>query len=230
MTEKNRTFLTLTQAVDAVAADFGQYGVQPDLFYQIGLLVMGTNFKLGLLNGVKRAWIRPDKNLPFTLAGDEGLGFYLIHLLGTCQKDARTMARICALVFQADARPGQLGDNFGIWIENHMGGFVCKRCAYCCHRLETVCVEPDFLLWQSLGRRDILSWVKEERLETGKIQYRIWVNPNTGKIAESCPFLAFEKTNGRSYCRIQAVKPRVCKEYPFTRKHALHTGCPGFDG
>lgn len=88
MPQEFQTFLTLVQAVDAVAADFGQYGPQPDLFRKIGPLVLGNGFKTGIFNGVKRAWIRQNSNQPFTSVDDTALGFYLIHVLETSEKDA----------------------------------------------------------------------------------------------------------------------------------------------
>ena len=53
MPHEFQTFLTLAQAIDAVAADFGQYGSQPDLFRKIGPLILGNDFKTGIFNGVK---------------------------------------------------------------------------------------------------------------------------------------------------------------------------------
>ena len=34
----------------------------------------------------------------------------------------------------------------------------------------------------------------------------------------------------RSVCTIQDVKPGICRQYPSSRKHAVMTGCPGFQG
>ncbi len=62
MPHEFQTFLTLAQAIDAVAADFGQYGPQPDLFRKIGPLILGNDFKTGIFNGVKRTWVRPNPN------------------------------------------------------------------------------------------------------------------------------------------------------------------------
>jgi len=229
MSQELQTFLTLAQAIDAVAADFGQYGSQPDLFRKIAPLILGNNFKIGILNGFERAWLRRNSDHRFEPVKDTIFGFYLIHVLETSEKDAVSMAQICALVFQTPTRPGVVEGESGVWIENHMNGFVCKRCGNCCRQLENVCVREDRQLWASLGRSDILSWVKEEQLEDGEIQYRIWIDPQKGKPAESCPFLAQQPGKDTFFCTIQAVKPLVCREYPFTKKHALHTGCNGFE-
>ncbi len=229
MSQEFQTFLTLDQAVDAVAADFGQYGTQPDLFRKIGSLIIGNDFKTGISNDVERAWLRQKSDHPFEPVDDASLGFYLIYVLETSEKDALSMAQICSLVFQTPARPGVVEGKSGVWIENHMNGFVCKRCGNCCHRLGNTCVREDRQLWESLGRSDILSWVKEEMLRNGESLYRIWIDPQTGELAESCPFLARQSEKDTFFCTIQEVKPLVCQEFPFTKKHAHHTGCIGFD-
>ncbi len=230
MPHKFQTFLTLAQAIDAVAADFGQYGPQPDLFRKIGPLILGNDFKTGISNGVKRVWIRLNRNQPFTLVDDTALSFYFIHVLETSEKNAASIAQICALVFQTPAaRPGVSEGKSGVWIESHMNEFVCKRCGNCCRRLGHVCLQEDRQLWERLRRSDILSWVKKEQLDTGEVQYRIWIDPQTGEPAESCPFIAQQPGKAIFYCTIQAVKPLVCREYPFTKKHAQHTGCRGFE-
>ncbi len=229
MPEELQTFLTLAQSIDAVAADFGQYGPQPDMSRKIGPLILGNNFKIGRSNGVERAWIRRNGGHLFEPVDDMALGFYLIHLLETCEFDAERMAQICTLVFQTPATPGMVDGKSGVWVEGQMAGFVCKKCGNCCRRLGNAGVREDIALWKRLGRKDILAWVMEIPLGDGEIQYRIWVDPETGKPADSCPFLAPEPGSGTFRCRIQAVKPLVCREYPFTKKHAQHTGCPGFE-
>jgi len=229
MPQDVQTFLTLPQAIDAVAADFRQYGPQFDIFRKIGPLILGNDFKIGIFNGFERAWIRRNNGHPFEPVEDTAFGFYLIHVLETSEKDAAGMAKICALVFQTPARPGMVEGEFGVWIENQMADFVCKRCGNCCRHLGNVCTREDWQLWQRLGRSDILSWVKKEQSNDGQIQYRIWIDPQTGQPAESCPFLAPQPGKNTFGCTIQAVKPLVCREYPFTKKHAQHTGCKGFE-
>jgi Fe-S-cluster containining protein len=229
MLHEFRTFLTLAQAIDAVAADFVQYGPQPDLFREIAPLILKNNFKIGIFNGVKRVWVRPNCSQPFTPEEDTALGFYFIHLLETSEMDAVSLAQICALVFQTSVIPGVDEGKSGVWIESDMNAFVCKRCGNCCSGLENGCLREDRQSWELLGRSDILSWVKAEQLDSGEVQYRIWIDPQTGESAESCPFLAQQQCKGTFHCTIQAVKPLVCREYPFTKKHALHTGCRGFE-
>lgn len=229
MPQDIQTFLTLAQAIDAVAGDFGQYGSQPDICRKIAPLILGHNFKLCLFNGLERAWIRRNRGADsFEPVDDTALCFYLVHMLETGKPDAALMARICTLVFQTTVKPGEVDGEFGIWVESQMTDFSCKRCGNCCRRLENKCSQEDRELWQRLGRSDILAWVNEEVSENEETRFRMWIDPVTGEPAASCPFLA-AKGKSRFYCRIQDTKPLICREYPFTKKHAQHTGCLGFE-
>ncbi|OQY08333.1 MAG: hypothetical protein B6I22_00910 [Desulfobacteraceae bacterium 4572_123] len=48
-------------------------------------------------------------------------------------------------------------------------------------------------------------------------------------IHRSCPFLKKIPSENRRLCAIHDIKPAICRQYPVSRKHALITGCPGFD-
>ena len=141
------------------------------------------------------------------------------------------LAEICARVFQTRAWAGNAleGTGQGIWIEHHMTGFVCRQCGACCADLgyENDCTQEDYLMWQGLGRQDILERVmKVEGTET-PTQYRIWMDPASRELTPSCPWLFLTLGSTKAICLIQEVKPEVCRQYPFTRKHARHTGCNG---
>ncbi|WP_022666333.1 YkgJ family cysteine cluster protein [Desulfospira joergensenii] len=228
MPQDPANFLTLSQAVDALASDFGQYGPQSAMFRKIGPLILGKDFKTGMSSGRRTNWIRRMEGCPHEPVDETALGFYLIHMLETRNINAKDMAKICTLVFETPVRPGKFKGESGVWVEGQEAGFVCRRCGGCCRRLANTCTPEDYCLWKSLGRDDILAWVKQEVLGHGKIQYRIWVDPRTGKSAESCPFLVGQPGSDLFSCTIQDVKPLICREYPFTQKHARLTGCPGF--
>ncbi len=203
------TFLTSAQAVDAIASDFGQYGRQPGLFSKISPLILGGDAPPGS-------------------AGDEAAGFYLVHMLETKGVDAETLARICALVFETAVLAEDQNGIPGIRIQDQMDEFNCTRCGNCCRGLEHVCDPMDVASWERSDRADILSWVKKEETARGT-QYRIWIDPRTGNPAAACPFLSRQPGTPLFFCAVQGAKPLVCREYPFTRKHARLTGCPGFD-
>jgi hypothetical protein len=222
------TFLTPSQAVDAIAIDFTEYGPQPALFASIAPLVLGDRCSVTHKKGKAAVQILQDKT--FLPVADKDLGFYLIHALETTPPDLETLAEICALVFQTRTRAGPLKtkNSFGIWVHSQMEAFVCSQCGECCRSLayENNCTEADYHLWQSLGRRDILAWVQKVPCPGKKDRYQIWVDPDTGKTAETCPWLVPcpDDTN-RFSCAIQEIKPRICRQYPYTKKHAVMTGC-----
>jgi hypothetical protein len=78
---ENWTFLTQTQALDAIALDFTEYGPQPDLFTSIAPLVLGN--RCNVIHQGKHAgvWILQGKE--FVRVAEKDLGFYLIHVLET---------------------------------------------------------------------------------------------------------------------------------------------------
>ena len=231
MNEVFKTFLTRAELVDAVVLDFEQYGAQPELLHEMASLILGDDFKKGENQGqqYQPARLRRGKGLEFESVHNDTLWFYLIHALETFDLEAVSMARTAARVFGTRAFPGELDGESGVWIDSQMSGFECRQCGHCCRNLDSACAQEDVLLWQSLGRQDILAWVSKEGSSSGNRQYRVWVDPATGQTVDTCPFLGEMPGESQCYCMIQEVKPLACREYPFTRKHAGMTGCPGFE-
>jgi hypothetical protein len=223
----NWTFLTPAQAVDAIAIDFTQYGPQPALFAAIAPLILGN--RCNVIHKREKPIVQILQGKTFLSVPDKNLGFYLIHVLETAPPDLETLAEICAQVFQTRTRAGPVETKniSGIRVHSQMETFVCSQCGQCCRSLayENNCTASDYDLWQSLGRRDVLAWVKKESCPGKKDRYRIWVNPDTGKIAETCPWLVPCHDSNRFSCAIQEVKPHICRQYPYTKKHAVMTGC-----
>ena len=85
------------------------------------------------------------------------------------------------------------------------------------------------LYWEQTGRSDVLEWVGAFKKDGRETVYRIWMKPGTRTFAETCPFLQKIPHENKWICRIHDVKPRICREYPVSRKHAIMTGCPGFE-
>jgi Fe-S-cluster containining protein len=119
----------------------------------------------------------------------------------------------------------------GICIETGMESFYCRQCGRCCRTLDyhSGITAEDVASWQESGRADILEWVGVTRSNCLVPVYRIWVTPGTNQLAEVCPFLKRQSSENRWLCRIHDVKPKICREYPVSRKHALKTGCRGFE-
>jgi Fe-S-cluster containining protein len=225
-------FLTPTQAIDAIAMDFQAYGPQPGLFRCLALLLLGERCRISHPDQYSDTiWI--EQGNAFYPVTDQHLGFYLIHVLETATPDLNTLADICRQVFQTRTVAGHDGTGtiYGIWVRSQMEGFVCRQCGKCCCTLdyETSCNESDIRRWQDMGRTDILAWVhcRNRPADTDAQPYRIWVNPDTGKTAQTCPWLLPCPDQDLFLCTIHDIKPEVCREYPLTNKHAAMTGCKG---
>jgi Fe-S-cluster containining protein len=113
--------------------------------------------------------------------------------------------------------------------------FECKQCGNCClNLLDAFCTsvpEEDIELWEIEGREDILAWVVPLDVSDGEIiGYDIWISPKTGEEVQRCPWLRRLPKKDKYICRIHDVKPRHCRAYPKSRKHAEETGCKGFEG
>jgi Fe-S-cluster containining protein len=109
--------------------------------------------------------------------------------------------------------------------------FECKQCGYCCLNLNAhyTCVgEDDIRLWEKAGRTDILEWVYYLPIGRDDFVYDIWFNPKTGEEVRRCPWLRKLPKKNKYVCRIHDVKPRLCREYPKSRRHAEESGCKVF--
>ena len=112
-------------------------------------------------------------------------------------------------------------------------GFKCIQCGNCCLNLndafQTSVTDEDVQLWKEKGRWDILEWVDSIPLGEGHFVHDIWISPVTGDDVPRCPWLRKLPRQNKFICRIHDVKPTHCREYPKTRKHAMETGCRGFE-
>ena len=87
----------------------------------------------------------------------------------------------------------------------------------------------DVARWQQADRTDIMDWVGVFRKNGQNTIYRIWMKPGTREFAETCPFLQKKPHKNQWFCQIHDAKPQICRQYPVSKKHALMTGCPGFE-
>jgi Fe-S-cluster containining protein len=89
--------------------------------------------------------------------------------------------------------------------------------------------EDDIKMWEKAGRFDILEWICYLPTRKNPFIYDIWFNPKTGnEVLMRCPWLRKLPKRDKYICRIHDVKPRHCKEYPKSKKHAAETSCKGF--
>ena len=233
MLEKESILLTMEQAMTAVCLDFRQYDPQILLFSEIIAVISGGKIAARRETGKNGIWIRrPDERKMRWFEGIE-LIETLCALIFKIRPDPVLMAAICARVFQTRAFPDKdpTTGRPGIRILTGMEGFACRQCGECCRMLDyhKEVTAADVASWEQMGRSDILDWVGVFQMADQEAVYRIWITPGTRTFAATCPFLHKLPHDDRWNCRIHDVKPQICRQYPVSRKHAIMTGCPGFD-
>ena len=87
--------------------------------------------------------------------------------------------------------------------------------------------KADIERWEAAGRNDILAWVAPIPVGDALV-YDLWIDPETGDDVSRCPWLEKAASSDRHTCRIHALKPDHCRNYPQSRQHADETGCPGY--
>jgi Fe-S-cluster containining protein len=230
---KDSIFLSTESALAAVCRDLRQYEPQLLLISELlRILPYGPGAVLRE-TGANGVWIQ-DKgsNKMRWLEGVELVEF-TCRTLAAANLDAHALAPVCRRVFRSRSEPEvdpETGEA-GIRIETGMEGFACRQCGACCRRLNysEELTETDLQRWRDEGRHDILEWVGTTTNLKGERIHRMWIVPGTCRIAEKCPFLTRVSYENRWKCSIQDTKPKICRSYPMSRKHALLTGCPGFN-
>jgi len=108
------------------------------------------------------------------------------------------------------------------WVAEHVlhkevQSHGCLSCGDCCasfggHLHVSRC---DLERWRREGREDLLRMVNHLGW--------IWVDPDTGRRLEDCPFLTRTGPQTR-ICAIHETKPDICRDYPTLAhgKHCLH--------
>ena len=138
------------------------------------------------------------------------------------------IARVYTKVLWVNSYAGTKGAEEGIWVETEMENFKCKQCGHCCINLsDAYCnsvLDQDINRWKLENRYDILKFVDQSSFFND-----IWINQETGEELSRCPWLKRLPNNERYICRIHNTKPTHCRNYPHSKRHALTTGCKGFD-
>ncbi len=226
-------FLTTREAIDAICIDFRQYDPQILLFSEVIRLITENRTHIKREPGEKGGWINQAGKSAMQWLEGPALVDYMCQAIGRTAWHPELLAAVCGRVFQTRAAPAcdlETGAE-GICIETDMQDYVCRQCGHCCRTLDyhyEVTTE-DVALWIKKGRTDILQWVDEIACNGQRQGYRIWVSPETRRLAEICPFLSKDPSSARWECKIHDVKPAICRQYPLSRKHAMATGCRGFE-
>lgn len=232
MAQRETVFLTADQALRSIRRDLRQYDPQVMLLCQILRLISGGKTVVRRDPNRDGAWISTPARQNMRWLGGPELVETVCESLEDAHTEPEMLASVCGRVFHAraytalDPETGQVG----IRVETGMDDFHCRQCGRCCRSLDyrKEVTAEDVARWRTLGRTDILDWVGIFERAGRETAYRIWMIPGTTKTAETCPFLHHVSEENRWICRIHDVKPAICRQYPFTRKHALMTGCPGF--
>ena len=224
--------LTIEQAVEAICIDFRGYRPQPMLFGEILRVLAGDEAVYQRERGREGLWIADGKGAMRWLQGEE-LVTYMCRTVRRARPAPEQLAAICRRVFQTACRtaPSPTTGEPEIRIQTDMQGFVCRQCGHCCRSLayRDSLTEEDVVKLKAADRQDVLAWVDITPSGNGPDRYRIWRIPGTHRFASACPFLKRGSSNHLWVCTIQEVKPQFCRHYPLSRKHAVLTGCPGFD-
>ncbi len=230
--EKETIFLTVQDAIKAILRDFRQYDPQLILFSSITPLITKGRVHLKREPGKKGMWISRFKKPAMKWMSGQELVQYMCDLITHADWDMELLAGVCSRVFQTHATPetDEKTGSSGIRLLTNMESFNCCQCGCCCRFLEyrNEVTAEDVARWKTLGREDILEWVEEIRHDKQGVSFRAWVTPRTREAVDVCPFLQEVSEKGRWRCRIHDARPGFCRQFPFSRKHALMSGCRGF--
>ena len=233
MLEKDSIFLTTEQAIEAVCLDFRQYEPQVLLFSEIISVLSKEDIIARREAGKIGIWVRTTGQRKMHWLEGSDLIETMCGILSSSKPDSTILAAVCSRVFQTRAFPEEDSTNGqpGIRILTGMEDFACRQCGKCCRTLDyhNEVTADDVTRWKHADRSDVLDWVGSFPKNSRENVYRIWIKPGTRTVVETCPFLQNIPHENRWICRIHDVKPQICRQYPVSRKHAIMTGCPGFD-
>jgi Fe-S-cluster containining protein len=231
--DERRIFLTRREAVRAIHIDFEQYDPQIEIWRKICPMVLGSDVRLVEDFTARRMWLAVGRNRRMKPVKAKDLGAILIRALEKSDAPLNDLALICMQVFQTNVHAGHSEDGRkkGLYVETGMEDFVCKKCGRCCRTLDyhDQFTEQDYHHMERLGREDLLAWVRVISKKSPSSLYRIWVPPGRFSASPTCPWLQPVEGKAQWECSIHDVKPDICRQYPGSRKHAMMTGCPGFD-
>jgi Fe-S-cluster containining protein len=233
MVEENSIFLTVEQAIAAVCLDFRQYEPQVLLFSEIISVLSKGDIIAKREIGKNGIWISMAGQQKMCWLEGSELIDSMCEIISNSKPDPKVLAAVCSRVFQTRAFPEKVPQNgkTGLRVWTGMEGFSCRQCGKCCQNLDyhNEVTKEDMAHWKQAGRTDIMDWVGVFRKDDQNTVYRIWMKPGTREFAETCPFLQKKPHKNQWFCRIHDDKPQICRQYPVSKKHALMTGCPGFE-
>jgi len=229
---KDKLFLTVEDALASIQQALFQYSFSLNLLSTLWPLVFGDDSYFQQVSRTRCLWVKlPDQKKLVKLRQTE-LKELVAAQLQKSVPDLDRLAELCRLIFGVPVTIAYGKENDvtpGVWIETDMDRFVCTRCGHCCRSLEykNGASRSDYQRWQNLDRQDILDRVSVVRDKGQIILCRIWIDPVTNDFTEICPWLEKIPDRNEYRCKIHDLRPRVCRQYPGSRKHARLTGCKG---
>lgn len=170
-------------------------------------------------------WIKSDGSKKFYYG--VGLVEFFITLLNS--KSLEIIAEVYSKIEWVKAKAAK-NSKTGVeelLIETEMETFECTQCGHCCLELsdayQTSIPDFDVLRWERESRFDILDWVVSFAGLND-----IWISPKTGETVNRCPWLRKLPKKNKYICRIHETKPKHCRNFPKSKRHALDNGCKGF--
>ena len=227
----DKKFLKPSQALEEIIDEF-RHDPQYDIFAEVysslvgGKTIVGKNEDTSFMGLIRDGiWHQPENS--------EEKKFYSHHdyddlLTYAFSAKKPSVQQVVEIYIKATGLKASIGSdaegNTGIWVETEMEKFRCIQCGHCCLYLSgaihTCAEEEDVERWESEGRDDILSYI-----EVGDL----WIDPETGDDVLRCPWLIKRPNKNKYICRIHETKPKHCRDFPTSKKHALRSGCKGFD-
>lgn len=226
--------LTLSpqEALEAICRDLRRYEPQTVLCAELLRFVLNDEGAVKREPGRSGIWIRRDRHKQMQYLDGYALIDHVTTVLHARRLGVEQIAALCCRVFQTRAKVVGTSDSAltQIILSTGMEAFRCRLCGRCCRDLDyhMEVTSEDVDRWQAQGRNDILKWVGITKANHQAVHYQIWIIPGTNRFAEVCPFLKQGITNDQWVCAIEETKPDICRQYPFTRKHGVMTGCMGF--
>jgi len=230
MIPKDKKFLSFSQAIREILDDFKSDPKQYDLFARVYSFLAGGEAIPGEEEcpplGIKYGgiWYQPGNMKERTFYNFHEFKDLLTKAFSLKNPSGEDIIRLYKMVMGVNAYTGTgPGRKVDIWVETEMEKFKCIQCGHCCLNLYdsycTTAYEEDLVRWEEEGRWDILDYI-----EFGDL----WISPRTGEEVTRCPWLRKLPKMKKYICRIHDTKPKHCRDYPKSKKHAQRTGCKGF--
>jgi Fe-S-cluster containining protein len=230
MDKKDKKFISFPHAVDEIINDFRSEPNQYDLFAQVYSFLMGGKTVIGKKKyppfGITYCgiWHKSNQTKKAEFYSLQDFDALLREAFSSKAPAKEDINWIYKTVMDVNAYIGMNSEGeSGIWVETELEKFKCIQCGYCCLDLSgafsTSADEEDIARWKKEKRWDILEYV---------VGTDLWISPITGEDVIRCPWLRKLPKKNKYICRIHETKPKHCRDYPKSKKHANRTGCNGF--